>query len=326
MSKLSGRLHIVAAAVLWSSSGLFVKSAVFDDWPDEVRGALLACWRALFAGLVVAAMVRRPRWSVYLVPLSLIFAVMCATYLSAVVMTTAANAIWLQATSPWWVLLLSTVFLRARIARREWIPLVCAGLGVGLILACEFAPGLGGQNVAAGRHARLGVVLGLASGLFFGCVAMFMRQLRDHDAAWVVALPHLATAILMLPWAAAQGVWPTPLQFFVLAAFGVFQMGVPYLLFMRGLRAVSAQEGVMIGLIEPVLMPLWVFLAGQETPKWWTAVGASLILAGLVLRYVVLEFLGRSAQAGAAAIGPETVPEVMLPHAVPDPADPPPTG
>ena len=293
-SKLSGRLHVVAAAVLWSSSGLFVKSTVFEDWPEESRGALLACWRAFFAGLVMAPLVRRPRWSRLLLPLAAVFTGMCIAYLSAVVMTTAANAIWLQATSPWWVLLLSTVLLRERIARREWIPLVFGGLGVGLILSCELLPGLGGADLAARPHARLGVVLGLASGALFGCVAMLMRQLREHDAAWVVALPHLATALLMAPWVAAHGVWPSAAQLGVLAAFGMVQMGLPYLLFTRGLRAISAQEGVVIGLIEPVLMPLWVFLAGQETPRWWTAVGAALILAGLVLRYVVVELVTRA--------------------------------
>ncbi len=121
-----------------------------------------------------------------------------------------------------------------------------------------------------------------------------MRQLRDHDAPWVVALPHLATAALMLPWLFVHGVWPTGWQMLVLAGFGVFQMGVPYILFTRGLRAVSAQEGVVIGLVEPVLMPLWVFLAGQETPRWWTTLGASLILTGLVLRYVVVELWARA--------------------------------
>jgi drug/metabolite transporter, DME family len=292
--ELAGRLQIVAAALLWSSSGLFVKSDVFSDWPDTSRGAMLACWRALFAGLVMAPLIRRPRWSGLLVPLTLSFAAMSLSYLSAVVLTTAANAIWLQATSPWWVLALSIVFLHDRARGREWIPLGFAGLGVGLILACEVLPELIGFGEASTAPARWGVMLGLASGLFFGCVAVLMRQLREMESAWLVTLVHLATFVLMLPWLAAQGVWPTPVQWGVLALFGVVQMAMPYMLFTRGLREVGAQEGVVIGLIEPVLMPIWVFLARQETPRWWTIVGASLILLGLVLRYGVLELLDRA--------------------------------
>ena len=44
-------------------------------------------------------------------------------------------------------------------------------------------------------------------------------------------------------------------------------------------------------MLEPVLMPLWVYVAGMETPQWWTVAGASIILAGLFLRYAVLEGL-----------------------------------
>jgi drug/metabolite transporter (DMT)-like permease len=81
----------------------------------------------------------------------------------------------------------------------------------------------------------------------------------------------------------------------VLAAFGALQMGIPYTFMIRGLRTISSQEAVAIALVEPVLMPVWVLLVGLETPAWWTAVGAALILVGLVLRYVVWELLiGRS--------------------------------
>lgn len=302
-SKLSGRLHVVAAALLWSTSGLFVKAALFEDWPDGMRGGLLAFWRALFAGLVLLPLVRRPRWSLQLLPLSATFVLMCVTYLTAVVQTTAANAIWLQSTTPWWVLLISVALLHERIARRELIPLGFAGLGVGLILAFEFHLfGLGQQGLpgdgSVDGHTQVGVVCGLASGLFYGCVAILMRQLRGHGAAWLVVVPHLATAAVMLPWVIAVGVWPSPLQLAVLVAFGVFQMGLPYALFIRGLRAISAQEAVAIGLIEPILMPLWVYLVGLETPSWWTIAGSALILVGLVLRYVVWEMaFGRQTDA-----------------------------
>ena len=298
-SKLSGRLHVVAAALLWSTCGLFVKAGFFDAWPEDVQGGLLAFWRALFAGLVLVPLVRRPRWNIYLVPLCAVFALMCVTYLTAMVQTTAANAIWLQATSPWWVLLISVALLHERIARREFIPLCFAGLGVGLILVFELLiqPG-----------SVMGVACGLASGLLYGCVAIFMRLLRGHGAAWLVALPHLVTALAILPWVVAVGIWPTPLQLVVLAAFGILQMGLPYVLFIRALRAITAQEAVAIALIEPMLNPFWVWLLGMETPRWWSVAGSVLILAGLVFRYVVWELAYGRATGGFKAAGTRRVP------------------
>ena len=54
----TGRLLILIAAIMWSTSGFFAKSPLFSDWPltadgTPVGGPLLAFWRALFACLVL---------------------------------------------------------------------------------------------------------------------------------------------------------------------------------------------------------------------------------------------------------------------------------
>ena len=73
--KLVGRLLVVAAALMWSTSGLFAKAPYFDVWPEDVRGPLLAFWRAAFATLVLVPLVRRPRWTPLLVPMTVAFTV-----------------------------------------------------------------------------------------------------------------------------------------------------------------------------------------------------------------------------------------------------------
>ena len=86
--RIRGRVMIAAAAVMWSTSGFFAKSPLFEDWPVEIRGPLLAFWRSLFACLVLLPLVRRPRWTPKLVPMVLVFAGMNFTYLSAMAHTT----------------------------------------------------------------------------------------------------------------------------------------------------------------------------------------------------------------------------------------------
>lgn len=278
---ISGRWLVALAAVLWSSSGLFAKATVFADWPPETRGVLLAFWRALFAGLLLLPAVRQPRWDRKLLPLCAAFAAMNVTYLSAMTLTTAANAIWLQSTAPWWVFLLGVVVLREPFAKAERVPLVVGGIGLVVILAFE----LQGQ-------ARGGVLCGLVSGLTYAGVVMSLRALRGLDTVWIVALAHLVTAAMIFPFIVYQGVWPNRVQLPVLAAFGLLQMAVPYVLFARGLRTITSQEATVIGLLEPILLPVWVYLAWGEAPAPWTIVGAALILLGLVLRYAPL--LGRT--------------------------------
>lgn len=273
--KLSGRLWVLGAALLWSTSGLFARADLFADW-QGIQGPLFAFWRAGFAAVVLMPTIRRPRWSGLLVPLAISFAAMNVTYLTALTQTTAANAIWLQSTAPWWVFLISAGVIGEPVVRRDLIPLAFGLVGVGAILWFEVQ----GQD-------RLGVICGLASGVTYALVVLFMRTLRHEDPSWLVALNHAVAALVMLPWMLYLGVWPTLAQLIVLAGFGVLQMGIPYTFLIRGLRSISSQEAVAIGLLEPILMPTWVWLVYGERPAWWTLLGAALIFSGLVLRYVI---------------------------------------
>ncbi|MCX7424125.1 MAG: DMT family transporter [Planctomycetia bacterium] len=284
-SKNAGRFYVLAAAILWSSSGLFAKAPLFDDWPAADRGPLLAFWRATFAAMVLLPAVRRPRWRPGLAPLTLSFTLMNTTYLVGMTLTTAANAIWLQSIAPWWVFLMAVFILHEPIVRRDLIPLVFGLLGVGLILSFEFSRGTG--------HGTTGVICGLASGFFYSSVVICMRSLRGENPVWLVALCHLVAAACLFPWVLSRGTWPSIPQLVVLAGFGALQMAAPYLFMMRGLQSVSPQEAVGIGLIEPVLLPMWVLLVWGEVPAWWTVAGAALILAGLLLRYFVLSRLAK---------------------------------
>ena len=283
--RLQGRLLILVAAVLWSTSGLFAKSPLFDHWPIEsegglaVRGPLLAFWRAAFATLVLLPLVRRPRWTFKLVLPIIAFAAMNVTFLTALTHTTAANAIWLQHTAPVWVFSFGVCFLGEKVQPRDGWLLGFALAGVGLILYFE----LQGQSF-------IGVVYGLLAGATYAAVVLSLRWLRDEDPAWLVAVNHGVTAVLLLPFVLFMSLWPNGQQALVLAGFGVLQMGIPYWLFARGLRSVPGHEASGIVLLEPVLVPVWVYLAwhgeaSYRPPSWWTLLGGVLILAGLLVRY-----------------------------------------
>jgi drug/metabolite transporter (DMT)-like permease len=162
--------------------------------------------------------------------------------------------------------------------RRDVAPLVFGALGIGVILSFEMS----GETVG---DTQLGVILGAASGVLYAGVIVCLRQLRSLGGAWLVAVMHVAAAAALAPFCLAAGTWPVGRQWLALVGFGLFQTGLPYLLYSRGVRSITSQEAAGIGLLEPVMSPLLVYAFYGEKTAWWTIVGGVLILLGLTARY-----------------------------------------
>ena len=64
---------------------------------------------------------------------------------------------------------------------------------------------------------------------------------------------------------------------------GVVQFGIPYYLFTLGLARVPAYQASLITLLEPILVPIWTYVAVGETVPATTAVGGGVILLALVI-------------------------------------------
>ncbi|MBI3828454.1 MAG: DMT family transporter [Planctomycetes bacterium] len=84
----------------------------------------------------------------------------------------------------------------------------------------------------------------------------------------------LCVPVLKMPPATAEYAGPLAL----IAAMGVFQLGLGYLLLARGIKHVPAMEASLLVLIEPVLNPVWTLLAAGERPSAWALAGGSVII------------------------------------------------
>ena len=273
VSATRGRWLLVAAAVLWSTTSLFVKVEALRDIP----GPTLAALRALFAAVCLVPFVRvsSVRWRVGLLPMATAFAAMNVLFLTAMTLTTAAAAVFLQYTATPWSFLLGLVILGETWRRGNVVAVGLAMAGIAIIIATT-----DGQS-------SLGNLLAVASGLAFAVVIISLRHLRKESPVFLVLVNQAASCLVLLPWLA----WHPPSlsldQWLLLAAFGIVQMSIPYLLFARGLKSVPAQEAALIVLLEPVLTPVWVGLLGWEFAPATTWVGGALIVGGLLLRYTV---------------------------------------
>ncbi len=284
-SATHGRLCVVAAAVLWSTSGGFTKlltqpTGLGLDEP-HLTGLQIAFARVACAGLALMPLLRR-RDLVFrraMLPTAATFAAMNALFVSALALGTAANAILLQYTAPMWMYLASVWWLREPADRRGAVSLGIGMAGIGVIVAGGFL----GTDPAG----QLPVIaLALGSGVTYAGVLIGLRVLRDVSSLWLTVFNQAVSAAVLLPF-----VWGTPMptagQVAVLLLYGTLQLALPYWLVARGLRRVSPQEAGTLTLLEPLLNPLWAYLVSPatETPSVWTAAGGAFILGALAYRY-----------------------------------------
>lgn len=280
---LAGRLLVLASALLWSTSAFFIKAPIFSEqWSTEWRGLLLGFWRAVFACVIMAVMIRKISFNWVILLMSAIFVLMNYSFLTAMVEIESAATIWLQYTAPVWVFLGSWLLFREQVTRDDWWLLGFASSGVGIILISE---------LYGAKASVFGIVMALVSGITYAGVVLCLRNLRGHDSAWLIFFNHLMTGIVFLPFVLISGTVPEGKEWFFLAGFGMFQMGLPYLLFARGVKLIPGHRASMIVLIEPVILPLWVWIFWRtaddyQPPALMTLVGGALILTGLSARFL----------------------------------------
>jgi drug/metabolite transporter (DMT)-like permease len=165
------------------------------------------------------------------------------------------------------VLLVSPWLLREHPTRGELLAIPIYGAGLGLFFLDELAPGQLAGNLTA-----------LVSGVAFALAIVGLRLLR-HDGPAALAWGNVVAAAVALP------LWPrgpaaTGPDLAIVVYLGIFQLGLAYLAFSRGVTGTPAIEASLLILIEPVLNPIWTFLAtGERMGPWAVAGGAVVLLA-----------------------------------------------
>jgi drug/metabolite transporter (DMT)-like permease len=266
-----GRLLILAAAILWSLAGVFIKFL-------DLHPLAIVFYRSLFASLVFMPFVKRGdlRFNGTILVSVVTYTAAISAFVSANKLTSAANAIVLQYTAPIFVFLFSWLALREKIARPNLFALCVAMIGIGII-----------SLDSAGEPEMAGVALALASGVLFAGYMINLQRTKELSPVYLTWINNLVCACLLFALVAMQGRLTLTLnQVIILAIMGAVQLGAPYYLFSKGLQTVSLPEAALIALIEPVLNPLWVALIVGELPSRATVWGGAMILFGLGVRYI----------------------------------------
>lgn len=275
-SLLVPRLKILAAAFLFSTGGMAVKSCSLTAW--QIAG--FRCAVGAVAILVMLPAARR-RWTAKTLAVGAAYAGTLTLYVLANKLTTAANAIFLSATAPLYVLLAAPLLLGERARPRDLA--VMAGMAAGLVLLFRDRQ----EAVATAPAPFAGNLLGVGIGVCWAFTVMGLRWLESGGArqgapAAVVAgsvAAALVAAPFALPVASSQ-----PADWLWIAYLGIFQIALAYALLTTAVAEVPALEASLLLLVEPLFNPVWAYWVHGEEPGPWALGGGALILSVTVAK------------------------------------------
>jgi drug/metabolite transporter (DMT)-like permease len=273
---------VLLAVLLWSTGGLFIKMTTLDAFAVNAG-------RSLFAAITVAIFTYRKglRLNAFTFLTSFLYAGTLTCFVYANKTTTAANAIFLQYTAPIYILILSPFILKEKFRLPDLLTVVfcLAGMSLFFLETPDAAENRLASNIFVGNLAAL------LSGIFFGLYFVFLRHprsLENRNPALSVFYGNLLIVLFMLPLLAQNPPQPTGQDFLAILFLGVFQIGIAYVLFTNGIAGgVRSLDASIIGFVEPLLNPVWVFLVFRETPSRWAIIGGAIIIATVVAHTII---------------------------------------
>ncbi len=272
-------LLVMAAALLWSTGGLFIKWTMLSAFE-------LSFGRSLLAALTVAIFTRREGFGINRLTAltSVLYAALLLLFVIATKLTSAASAIFLQYTAPVYVLLLEPIFYREKFRVGDLAAVAACMAGMSLFFVGQLSAADVQGNIAA-----------LLSGLCFAFYILLLRHPRSREvnrASSVIygnLLLVLVTAIVIVldPASLRALLHAGGRDLAAVAYLGVVQIGVAYTLFTLGMaRGVRSLDAGIASYIEPVLNPVWVFLFLGERPSGWAIMGGAIIIAAVVFHTI----------------------------------------
>ena len=268
-SERKGLLLVAAAALLWSTGGIGIKA--LSEPP-----LVIAFYRSATAAVALLVFFRPRVWRwtpAFLVGVGS-YAACLTTFVLATKWTSAANAIFLQYSGVVWVLLLSPLVLKEPFHRRDAIPVAVAFLGMLLFFLGRFeSRGFAGEITA------------LASSVFFAILVLALRRERGGGAEAVVTYGNVLAALALFPFVRGE-LAVGPQSALVLTFLGVVQIGGAYAHIVAGLRHVTATQASLVGMLEPISNPIWVFLLLGERPGPFSILGGAIVLGAIAWRTV----------------------------------------
>lgn len=262
-------LEMLVCATLWSIAGIFIKLIPWNAF-------VIAGVRSLFAGLVVLVYMKIRRLRLILnrrtVVAGVCMALLFFCFVGANKLTTAANAIVLQFTAPLFIMVLSVLFLHQKFRRADVLAVIFTMAGISLFFFDQLTPG----------HV-LGNVIAILSGLFMALMYMNLGSCPETERMSSILIGQTLTFLCGVPLLFTTHPAFSALPVLYVVILGVVQLGIPYVLCARAAEHCPPLACSLLGALEPLLNPIWVFLFDGEAPGVFALAGGAVVIVTVTL-------------------------------------------
>ena len=272
--------YVLIAVFLWSTGGLFIKLTTLDAYQ-------VTFFRSLFAAITVIIITRKDglKINAFGIFASIIYALLLFLFVWATKKTTAANAIFLQYTAPIYILVLGPFIIGEKFHWRDLITVVIVLFGMSLFFVGKLEINDYEGNIAA-----------LCSGVLLGLYIMLLKHPKAQDLNPTITVIYGNLILVAMTASSGFPAMPSmvPLDWFAVIFLGVFQIGISYILFIKGVRGGTRPlDASLIGFIEPLLNPFWVLVFIGERPSQWAMLGGAIIITAIAI-HTIRQYSGNS--------------------------------
>jgi len=262
-----GAVYAVGAAMLFSTAGVIVRRIDLPAWD-------VSFWRSILLMVTISPLlVLRHRQvlsdirdaGASLLLSAIVLAGSFIAFILALGLAPVANVLIVFGATPFITALLARVFLRERLHRHTTLAMIAAAVGLMLSVA---------SSVEAGALAGMAV-----AGIVVLCMSfnyVIVRHRRDVGMQPAIVLAGAISAAIALPFAEPGNATSTQLLW--LLALGPGQLAAGLLLYMASLKRIPAGRAALLGLLELVLGPIWVWAFDGERPSDLTLLGGAVVI------------------------------------------------
>ena len=262
-------LEMLLCAALWSIAGILFK---LIPW----NGFAVAGMRSLIAGITIYVSMRLMGFHYVLNRRTLIAGFFSGcTYLCFTVsnkLTTSANAIVLQFTSPIFIIIYSAVLFGRKPKKQDLAVVLFTLLGISLFFLDQLKPGY-----------LIGNFVAIGAGMFMAGMYVAVGEIEEEERFSGILNGQALTFLAGLPFFLATKPVVTPTALIALLTLGVFQLGLSYVLYVKASKYCPPLACCLLGAIEPLLNPVWVFLFNGEKPGLFALIGAVIVIVSITV-------------------------------------------